>query len=286
VAAESHIAPYLGNATLAGITPDAIRDWRARLLSEGVSESAAAKAYRLLRAVLATATDDRAIARNPCRIRGAGDENPAERPVLTIRQVCQLADSVAPRYRAPVLVLTFASLRWGEAIALRRRDLDVLTGTVTVRQQYIELSSGHKLGPPKSRAGARTLAVPSPVVGAIAEHLVRCVPADEHALLFTGPLGGILRRGNFRRDSGWKAATSAIGMQGLHVHDLWHTGNTLAAQGGTSIADLKARMGHDSARTALIYQHATTAADKKIAEALGQAIESAEPAQPRVADES
>jgi hypothetical protein len=29
----------------------------------------------------------------------------------------------------------------GRAIALRRHDLDVLTGTVTVHQQYIELSS-------------------------------------------------------------------------------------------------------------------------------------------------
>jgi integrase len=75
-------------------------------------------------------------------------------------------------------------------------------------------------------------------------------------------------------------------MQGLHVHDFRHTGNTLAAQGGTSIADFKARIGHDSARAALIYQHATTAADKKIAEALGQAIESAEADQPRVADGS
>jgi integrase len=196
---KRHITPYLGNSTLAGITPDGVRDWRARLLSDGVSESATAKAYRLLRAVLAIATDDRAIARNPCRIRGAGDENPAERPVLTIRQVYQLADRVTPRYRALVLVLTFASLRWGEAIALRRHDLDVLTGTVTVHQQYIELSSGHKLGPPKSRAGARTVAMPSPVVRALTEHLQTYVPADEHALIFTGPLGGILRRGNFRR---------------------------------------------------------------------------------------
>lgn len=178
----------------------------------------------------------------------AGDEKPAERPVLTIPQVYQLADSVAPRYRALVLALTFASLRWGEAIALRRCDLDVLAGTITIRQQYIELSSAHKLGPPKSRAGARTLAVPSPVMRALNEHVQSYVPDGEQALIFTGPLGGVLRRGNFRRDSGWKAAAAAIGIQDLHVHDLRHTGNTLAAQGGTSLADLKARMGHESAR--------------------------------------
>jgi hypothetical protein len=89
-----------------------------------------------------------------------------------------------------------------------------------------------------------------------------------------------------RRDSGWKAAATTIGVQSLHVHDLRHTGNTLAAQDGTSLADLKARMGHDSARAALIYQHATAAADRKIADALGQAIESADADQERADDAS
>jgi integrase len=275
-----HISPYLGNATVAGITPDAVRDWRARLLSQGVSESATAKAYRLLRAVLATAADDRAIARNPCRIRGGGDENPAERPVLTIRQVYELAAKVSPRYRALVLVLTFASLRWGEAIALRRCDVDLGKGTITVRRQYVELSTGHQVGPPKSRAGSRTVAVPAAVSRALAEHIEAYVSATDDALVFTGALGGVLRRGNFRRDSAWKTAASAIGVDGLHVHDLRHTGNTLAAQAGTSLADLKARMGHDSARAALIYQHATTAADRKIADALSRAIELAEADEP------
>jgi integrase len=58
----------------------------------------------------------------------------------------------------------------------------------------------------------------------------------------------------------------------VHFHDLRHTGNTLAAQTGVSMADLKARMGHDSARAAMIYQHATTEADYKIASALARRI--------------
>ncbi|SDM17774.1 tyrosine-type recombinase/integrase [Nonomuraea jiangxiensis] len=61
-------------------------------------------------------------------------------------------------------------------------------------------------------------------------------------------------------------------MQGLHFHDLRHTGNTLAAQSGASLADLKARMGHASDRAALIYQHATRDADRKITEALSARV--------------
>ncbi|HEX4815209.1 MAG TPA: hypothetical protein VFV66_20900 [Nonomuraea sp.] len=56
-----------------------------------------AKAYRFLRAVLMTAADDRIIPRNPCRIRGAVEEKPDERPVLTVAKVFELADFVGVR---------------------------------------------------------------------------------------------------------------------------------------------------------------------------------------------
>jgi integrase len=55
-----------------------------------------------------------------------------------------------------------------------------------------------------------------------------------------------------------------IGAPGLHFHDLRHTGNMWAAP-GMSLADLKARMGHDSVRAAMIYQHGTSEADQLIA---------------------
>ncbi|MFI7647708.1 integrase [Micromonospora sp. NPDC049460] len=55
-------------------------------------------------------------------------------------------------------------------------------------------------------------------------------------------------------------------------HDLRHTGNTLAARTGASTRDLMARMGHDSSQAALIYQHATTEADRAIAQALHEAM--------------
>jgi integrase len=66
-------------------------------------------------------------------------------------------------------------------------------------------------------------------------------------------------------------------LEGLHFHDLRHTGNTLAAQSGASLADLKARMGHNSDRAALIYQHATRDADRKIADALDARVRAERP---------
>ena len=54
----------------------------------------------------------------------------------------------------------------------------------------------------------------------------------------------------------------------MPFHDLRHTGNTLAAQTGTSLRDLMTRTGHDSPRAALIYQHVSSGADRAMADAL------------------
>jgi integrase len=276
-----HIGPYLGRVPVGKISPEMIREWRAVLLANGVSESATAKAYRLLRAVLMTAADDRVIPRNPCRIRGAGDEKPAERPVLTVPQVFELAGLMKDRrFRVLVLLATFASLRWGEEIALRRGDIDLDAGTVSIRRQYVELSGRLVLGPPKSRAGIRTVGIPAAIVAELGDHMSTYVGPQETDLVFAGPMGGALRRGNFRRDSGWAAAVGKLGVPGVHFHDLRHTGSMLAAP-GASLADLKARMGHDSARAAMIYQHATAAADRVIAAALDKQIEASSQADGR-----
>lgn len=100
-----------------------IRKWRAVLLDQGVSVSTAAKAYRLLRAVLTTAIDeDKILSSNPCRIRGAGDEQAPERPVLTVAQVFELAERVGRR--------SFGNIRRlpGDRYRLRfRRDGEMRT---------------------------------------------------------------------------------------------------------------------------------------------------------------
>ncbi len=323
---KKHIAPYLGDMPVGKLSTSMIRQWRARLLSAGVSVSMAAKAYRLLRAVLMTAVEeDQILTRNPCRIRGAGDEDAPERSVLTVAQVFALAERVgcrpignirklpagghrlrfrrhgqmrtAPeayqtradaeralwqmaddgradsshdrRYLALVLLATFASLRWGEVTALRRADLDLEAGTVRVRAAFIERSTGEiLLGPPKSRAGRRVVGIPQAIIPVLREHLSIFVKAEPGALAFPGLMGGPLRRGNFNKMSAWPHAVKSIGAEGLHFHDLRHTGNQFAAASGAGLRDLMARMGHDSERAAMIYQHEARGADRAITDAI------------------
>jgi Phage integrase, N-terminal SAM-like domain len=106
-----HIAPYLGGVPVGKLSTQMIREWRASLLDQGVSVSMAAKAYRLLRAVLRTAVEeDKILPSNPCRVRGAGEEHPAERPVLTVIQVFELADLIGCRPVGNIRQLTGGGL--------------------------------------------------------------------------------------------------------------------------------------------------------------------------------
>jgi integrase len=272
-----HITPTLGPVPLGKIDTPLVREWRAKLLTDGVSQTMAAKSYRLLRAVLMTATnEDRIIPRNPCQVRGADKEPPRERRVLSTAEVVALADAVPARYRALILLTTFASLRFGEVTALERGDVDLEAGTVRVRRAYVEVrGQGLVAGLPKSRAGVRTVSIPGAVVEVVREHLA------EHAatgtLVFTGTNGAALRRGNFNQLVKWRKTVADLGLDGLRFHDLRHTGNTLAARSGVSTRDLMARMGHDSMQAAIIYQHATAEADARIVAALDAELSSVEP---------
>lgn len=266
---KKHLAPTFADVFLSAINPAMVRRWRSDLLQSGVSASLTAKAYRLLRAILNTATnDDELIKRNPCRIQGAGDESPAERPIVTTAQVFALADAMPARLRCMVLLTTFASLRYGE-VSAQRADIDFDTGTVRIRRTLSEVRGrGLEVGPPKSRAGIRTVSVPRLIMDDLLVHLAQFVGDEPEAFVFTGPKGVPIRRGNFNTLTKWTDLVKAVDADGLHFHDLRHTGNMLAAAAGGTTRDLMARMGHDSMNAALIYQHATAQADRHIAEEL------------------
>ncbi len=117
--------PGLGSTALSKLTAPAIRSWYAHLVREAPN-SISPKAYRLLHAILATATDDGLIPTNPCRIRGASSERAPERPSLSVGQVSDLARAIEPRWRSLVLLAAYGGLRFGELIGLRRRDIDLL----------------------------------------------------------------------------------------------------------------------------------------------------------------
>lgn len=112
------------------------------------------------------------------------------------------------------------------------------------------------------------MSFPRAILPELTHHLDTFSYPGPTALVFPGLYGEPMRRGNFNPAIGWSEIREKLGVPNLHLHDLRHTGNTLAAQSGASLRDLMTRMGHDSPAAALIYQHSSRAADEAIAAAL------------------
>ena len=262
-----HIGPYLGAMEIGEVKDPHIRRWRKQLVDAGVGEATIARAYQLLKSIFNTAVGDELIRRNPCRIKGGAVNETPERPVLTLAQVFNVAGEVPLRYRMLVLMATFASLRWGELIALERRDIDLGACTIRIRRQVVELDDGViQIGPTKSAAGRRVVSFPEALRADLEQHLAEYVEPGQEGRIFTSWEGTVLRRANFQKI--WAEAREAAGLSDVHVHDLRHTGNTLASHSGATLKELMQRMGHSTVRAALIYQHAADGRDRKIAEAL------------------
>lgn len=264
---DRHILPRLGTTKLSTLAPSQLRSWYHELHS--VRAATGDDAYRLLRAVLNTAKADHQIAENPCQVKGAGQVRSPERPVASIREVARAVEAVPERYRLALLLCAWCQLRRGEVLALQRRHVDLLHGRITVEQAWVApMGSKPIIGPPKTEAGARSLAIPTNVLPAVIDHLERFVRAEPTSWLFGTSTGTALSPRNFQR--AWSKARRVAGRPDLHLHDLRHSGLTWPAASGASVADLMRRGGHANPRAALRYQHATEDRDQALADALGK----------------
>jgi integrase len=256
--ARLHISPHLGHVMLSDLRPMKVAAWHDKLVSARLKAGkpvglTPAKAYRLLHAALADAVSSELIARNPAVKRSAGVEESPERPLLEPAQIDAIADAIRPWWRATVLMAAWVTLRFGELARLERRDVDLLHGTITVRKA-------------KSRAGVRTISIPSKLVPVIEHHLATWSAPGPDGLVFVGPLGGPMRRPNFGAD--FRAAADPLGLTHVHFHDLRHAAGTMAAQTGATERELMARLGHASPNAAKRYQHAAQRRDVEIASRL------------------
>ena len=76
-----------------------------------------------------------------------------------------LVDLVPDRWRAFVLLMTFASMRWGAVTALTRGDLDLEKRTVRVSRQFMTVRGGIEVGPLMTLATAERRPKASPKGG-------------------------------------------------------------------------------------------------------------------------
>lgn len=256
-----HIIPTFGSMPLSSIDTPAVRRWHVGMAR--TRPTTAAKAYRLLSSIMRTAVTDGFPETNPCQIRGAAVERAPERPIATMAEVDQLAELMAPDLQVAVVLAAWCQLRRGGVLGLRRKDVDLERGLLTVEVTRTTAMSGRTImKEPKTRAGRRSVAIPPNALELVAAHLVVHVGEDADSFVVSGTDRSL--------SVAWSRARTGIGRDDLRFHDLRHSGLTWSAATGASVAELMRRASHASQAAALRYQHATDERDRAIAQALSR----------------
>jgi hypothetical protein len=138
------------------------------------------RAYGVLAGILDDAVKARRLRVNPAR----GVENlprkSAKRHVyLSVEDVGRLA-AEAGQHRVLVLTLAYTGIRWGEAVALRVRDVQFLRRRLSVHVNAVQLGVDHAVGETKSRKD-RSVPVPQFVLDELA---VQCEGRSLDDLVF------------------------------------------------------------------------------------------------------
>jgi len=226
-------------------------------------------AYSLLRTIMTSAVNDELIDSNPCRIVGASRSKRVHkiRPA-SVPELAELTEAMPERLRLMVTLASWCALRFGETVELRRGDVDLSEEVIRVRRAAVRTKDGYVITTPKSDAGQRDVTIPPHVVPLIEDHLSRFGGADRDALIFPADNGGHLQPSTLYRS--WYKARAKAGRKDLRWHDLRHSGATLAAATGASLAELMGRLGHSTPTAAMRYQHQAKGRDKEIAALLSK----------------
>jgi integrase len=283
------------------------------LVASGRAPNTIRRVYGVLRSVLRVAVERHYITTNPCdavrlpRRSAYGDKSShKEMLFLAPAEVVSLADAIEPDYRVLVYTAAYAGLRAGELGGLRRRDVDLLHGKLSVHRALKDVNTSSENISPEDKGlifgstktgKVRTLGIPRFLVAMLTDHL-EAIPADPDALVFASPRGGPLRHGNFYRrhfkptvqrrycddcgatvgkdDEHCPDCEGSVlvyvlppAKHGLRFHDLRHTCAALLIDAGAHPKAIQEHLGHRDIQTTFnVYGHLLPSAQEALAAAL------------------
>jgi integrase len=269
---DASLYPTFGKTPIDEITVEDVNDWYETVCPG--RDSQRAHAYSLLRTILGSAASHRPkplIPFNPAHIRGAGSVAPAHKTKpATLAQLETIVNTLPDRYQLMALLASWCAMRFGELAELRRSDLDLEINLIQIRRGVVRVRGQMIVGPPKTDAGVRDVAIPPHLMQAVHHHLANHVGPASDALMFSSSSDPNTHMQPSSLYKVFYPAREAAGRKDLTWHDLRHTGAVLAAQTGATLAELMGRLGHTTPAAAMRYQHVAAHRDAEIAKRLSE----------------
>jgi len=150
-------------------------------------------------------------------------------------------------------LVALRGLRRGELAGLRWRDVDLAGGFVWVRETIVMVTGRAYVGPPKSAAGTRRLALDEASMGFLWEYWrAECrrrdgVPPSPEDPVFTYDEGGPVRPDWLTRR--FRKLHQELDLPPVRLHDLRHGAASLAGAAGVPLKVIQVDTGHASAVT-------------------------------------
>lgn len=263
-----YILPAYGHHQITSITGKDGENLYTRILAEGKSPTTALNVVRAFGSGMKAAAERGYISESPIRTNTlrTPPSPPQRAQALTTNQLARFIDEADDKWKAAFVLASWGAMRYGEIAALTRGDITHNTDALTVTiSKAIKRSPTGKLvpGPPKSRAGYRTIVIPAPYDQIIEHHLDTYVKPEKDALIYHALSGNYIADSTLRGKL--HETLKKLDLPLIRFHDLRHTGLTAYAQAGATHADLMYRAGHSTVETVMIYQHSSMQRDNELA---------------------
>jgi integrase len=244
IAWRLYVEPRWGARKVSEIRHSDVQTWVSDLSRER-GATTVLRVYGVLAAILDIAVKDRRLLSNPARGVNLPRKGRKEHVYLTHEQVSSLALAAGERGTL-VLVLAYCGLRWGEAVGLRAKDVDLERRRINVSVNAVEVGDKIEVGTPKSHK-RRSVPFPALLTVPLSQRVEGRLPED---LVFGGQHGTHQRRSH--NEHGWfPAAVTRAGLPPLTPHSLRHTAASLAVSAGANVKAVQRMLGHASASMTL-----------------------------------
>ena len=242
---RKHIEPRWADVAVTGVKPIAIQEWL-----DGMTVGAAGMSMRVLSPILEYAVRYEFLDSNPCRVRyrmpTQGYEH--DKGVWSLSELAVMADALRGKsIEAAFLLSAFGSCRVGEAVAVTREDIEVVTASNGMRCAVVSIgkqrdASGGTTESLKTEQSNRIVVIPAPWGDRLME-LAGRRQRDGHAYMLEGSSGNPVSSSTL--SAIWKSELDGIGIEHHPFRNLrnsWRT--SWEYEAGVPSDTLEILMGH------------------------------------------
>ena len=297
---ERHLKPTIGLLRLDRLTVHDIERVLNALVAAGRSGTAQ-HVRRTLRASLNRAVKHGRLAANPVELTDPPKHEAPEMRALTLAEARQVIGAAQQTRNGAAFVLALSlGLRRGEVLGLQWPDVDLTDGALTIRRALSRVPYRHGCGDtcgrkrgadcpqrtpgglvfdaPKTRAGRRTIPLPTAAVEALIRHLgeqesERATALDlweDGDLVFCTETGRPIDPMRLTRD--WNALLERAGVPAARLHDARHSAATMRLALGVDTTTVMATFGWSQRAMLDRYAHPVEELKRAAADRVGAAL--------------